>query len=93
MQTAGRLLAIVVTALVIAAVPAPAGERTNPRVAAPYEGARVSPPRDGASIEPRGRVPAPPTHALQSQASQHHAERDKRLAWLLLLLKEQKGAR
>jgi len=94
MRCARRLSAIVMTALCCTAVPSPAGERASRLVAAPHEAAQAPYPGNGTPIEPpRADVRSPADHAHQSQASRAHAERDKTFAWLLLLLKDRRGAR
>ena len=92
MRTARRLSAILVTTL-FAVLASPAGDDARTRVAAAHDEAAPPSPRDGVSIEPRAQVRSPWAHGYHSQASRDHAERDKTFAWLLLLLREHRGAR
>jgi len=53
----------------------------------------ASHPLDGPPIEPRAQVRSRQARAHPARAGRDHAQRDRTIAWLLLLLKEQRGAR
>jgi hypothetical protein len=92
MRTVGRLSVIALIVL-LAAVALAAGERATALVnALPSVAVTPIAPRE-ASISTRSLLASPWQDPDRSAAEPEKAERDKTLAWLLLLLKEQRSAR
>jgi len=91
MRTVGRLSIIALIVIIAAALAA--GERATALVNAPPSGA-VTPiaPRE-TSISTRSLLASPWQDSDKSSAEPDQAERQKTFAWLLLLLKEHRGAR
>ena len=84
MRTVGRLSIIALTVIIAAAALA-AGERAN-APAAPVAVRETS-------VSPAATLFPPWPDPEQSAAEPNPAERQKTFAWLLLLLKEHRGAR
>jgi hypothetical protein len=92
MRTVGRLSLIALIVLFVAVALA-AGERATALVNAPPSVALTpNAPRE-TSISTRTLLASPWQDPNKSVAEPEKAERDKTLAWLLLLLKEHRSAR
>ena len=94
-MSAARRLSIIALTVLFAAVALHAEERATALVTTPQVGgARVAPPppRETAP-SPRALLKSPWRVADETLSGSQHGEREKTLAWLLLLLKEQQGAR
>jgi hypothetical protein len=94
MSTARRLLIIALTVL-FAAVALPAGERAAALLTAPQVGSDdVAPPAPRETPpSTRVRLTSPWRDSEETLSGPERAEREKTLAWLLLLLKEHRSAR
>ena len=87
MRTVGRLSIIALTVIIAAAAVA-AGERV---IALNSPAAPAALPET--AVSPRAPLSSPRLAPEQSAAEPDQAERQKTFAWLLLLLKEHRGAR
>ena len=92
MRTAGRL-SIIALIVLFAAVALAAGERATAFVSVPPRVAVTPIPLRESSISTRSLLASPWQDPDKPAAEPDKAERDKTLAWLLLLLKEQRSAR
>jgi hypothetical protein len=92
MRSARRVSIIALMAL-FAAVALAAGERATGRAIAPDDGAAAPVAVREVSVDRQVPLPAPWADPDQSSSARDQGERNKTLAWLLLLLKEHRSVR
>ena len=88
-----RRLSLIALSLLLAAVALAAGERATALVIAPHDTAPAPLALHEIAVAPPARLTSPRAAAAPAPSRLDQAEREKTFAWLLLLLKEQRGAR